>query len=429
MKKFMVRTAAFSFCLISNAYAALPTCTPKGCVTVPSFCGGFTFGLSGTFFQPSTSQLDYALFFPDFDARDASTKTPIFEDGVYKNVEPSFDTNLKASIGYIFPCYGVGTDIFVNYTTFDHENTDNFINPNPGFFNLFATLSSGSSFDPATPLTGSNELSYFDPLFTFNNVGSVTDLSAELPITAAAAQARFTYDAWDLELGQYVNIGCRYRLRAFAGLRYVNLTHHLDARYIGSTTLTNVLVTTTTTPGRANFFINGDLNVKQRTEYQGVGPRLGVNGSYHIGNGFGLVSEASVALLAGKINSQLEDVLSFVNRGVGTSGPVSGIVEIDNTIEDEISYSYPDTTRIVPNFEGKIALDYSYAVCYFMRTKVTVEGGYLVTHYWNTIDRLTGAVVSRDPMNGNEIDEDVVSRRNIIDTSYAGPYISLQIQF
>ena len=197
MKKLSIGLALICSTLSVSTFAALPTGASRFCVNVPSYCGGFTFGLAGLYLRPSTPELDYAMIFDICDCGGV-------EGGRYKSVDPKYQWGFNVNIGYVIPC--TGNDINLSYTDYN-ENEHNRVGPTDN-----------------TTILGA--LAPFD--FSTNSFATST----------ASAKATFNYQALDLEFGQAINIGCLTRFRFFGGARYSNLDNHLDATYLGNVTLT-----------------------------------------------------------------------------------------------------------------------------------------------------------------------------------------------
>ncbi len=70
--------------------------------------------------------------------------------------------------------------------------------------------------------------------------------------------------------------------------------------------------------------------VNQKSDFNGIGPRFGLTGDYHLGGGFGIIGSLSTSLLVGEIESRLhtridvEPVLPLAGEGtVDISAPVT----------------------------------------------------------------------------------------------------------
>src|SRR5262245_41212188 len=92
--------------------------TSLATLSIPSFCGGYTFGIMGLFWKFSSSQFDYALTFPHVD----KNLLPIFDNGTLHSVAGDYDWAFKANVGYLFPC--TANDINIGYTYVDADDHD-----------------------------------------------------------------------------------------------------------------------------------------------------------------------------------------------------------------------------------------------------------------------------------------------------------------
>lgn len=350
MKKVTFSLAVLLSGFVVNSYAAIPFNHSNLNVSIPVFNGGLTFGLAGLYLKPTTSELDYAVTYPAIDNTD---------NGRYQSVNADFDWGYKASIGYIFPC--TGNDVRLSYSYFNNTTKDNL------------------------------KSNHFNAALTPFEVSSGSDGILALE-TSANAKTKFKYQVADLETGQHIDLGCHAHVRAFAGLRYANLDSHLDANYF-------VLVNNLVNQNQGHM----DVFTAQNSRFQGIGPRLGMDVNYDIGNGFGIAGEVGSALLVGDIHS------NFSQRDI--------TVTSTSTIEDVFSYKIPKENRVVPNLDAKLGINYSYQFCNPTRSKLTVEAGYLVDQYFNSMDRLTSLGAASPELR----------TRHTIDTSFSGPYIGVQV--
>jgi hypothetical protein len=397
--------------LSSSALAALPNGVEDFQVNMPLFKGGFVFGAGGIYIRANTPDLQYAV---EFDS-------PARNSGRFFDVVPGYKFGYELSLGYQIPCSG--NDFKLHYLQFDEKSTEH-IGSNENFI--------ASMIAPTT-------LSFPDEFGTFSSGGVSVDLllipATTLPVNFTVSQASagdaFRQDVLDLEFGQSINVDNFIRIRLHAGLRDARIRHRQSATYIYNTTLTvensidgggigDPLTTTVT--------LTGDQlaqTVKDSSHFVGLGPRVGIDGSFHLGAGFGLVGKLSTALLVGNLstatseefsgnsNFTVTDVtITGLNPGVTLTSltvPVGTVLPINETLEN-LSVNDPSSTRIIPNIEAKMALDYSFSIrgC----STGELELGYYVTHYFNAVDRI--------PI----LD---VTQTNTLDADFRGPYLSLTI--
>lgn len=448
MKKLTLGLAVLLAGFSANSLAGLPSGTSRCDVTVPSYCGGFTFGLTGLWWRATSPQQDFATSFSDFDL--------VTLDGIgdahRHNHDHDYEWGFKANVGYVFPCSG--NDVNLTYTHWDndhraHTGDNEFVLPTPG---VIAALFD-PFFGPQIPLvSGGVALNPILPLATIlaSDTFEFTDVTSRV-----AAKSEFENHTWDLDFGQAINVGCNFKVRWFGGLRYSHLENKLDTTFETSFTGTDPLLPV---PGAAlvdttgtGLVFGGDGLIALATldttitdilhdhsKFNGIGPRFGFDLSYNFCGGFGLVGSLSAALLVGEVDSSFgERILTageFSGLGINIDG-VSGITVTDGAtiaatafdpaafdvlFADDtglVSFHHPDETRVVPNIDAKLGVDWTYQFCNCSRSKLTIEAGYLVSHYFNAIDRLS-AVEFTDPE---------FRTRQTIDTSFDGPYVSVQV--
>jgi hypothetical protein len=414
MKKLTIGLAVLLSGFAANSFAALPTGTSRYAVCVPQLCGGFTFGLYGIYWQPSTSEQDFVERF----SRDDKSGD---RDGDHHEVNPRYRWGFMANIGYVFPCSG--NDIRLGYIYYKHNHENNRDrregdddDDSVDGETFLPTISDG--WNPTH--TSTVELA---------NVASWNH-SLDTDPRHARAHTEFRLDAVDLDFGQYVNVGCNLRFRFFGGLRYARIEHRLNATFEGrhdhekddgalgipmvGTDLNNVAV---------DFDVDGDIreHVHQRSEFNGIGPRLGVNAGYHVGGGFGVVGELSTSLLVGRekhhIHDRFEEELKFEAKALHESTLFDLDTEYRDNNEWERNLNFNHRTRVVPNIDAKLGIDYTYQFCNCSHTKLTIEAGWYVSEYFDSAERSSSAA----------IDHPEFRPRRTLDTSFQGPYVGVQV--
>lgn len=354
MKKLTLSLAVLLAGALSNSYAAPFNTNSKFDVKVPCYKGGLTFGLAGLYLQPSSSELDYAVAFPT--TGDLNTAT-------FHSVEPDYGWGYQVSLGYVFP--GTGNDVKLTYTSLNASTKDSF-----------------------TSTSFAGTIAEFAPFF---------DGPISFVPTSAEAKVKHNLEVIDLDAGQHIVIGCNTELRMFGGLRYVDLHSRFDANYFADVDITvdedTVIVD------------NLSLLTRQKSHFKGIGPRIGTDLHYNLGSGFGVVGQAASALVIGDINSNQSAVINVVDADTG-----------DVLFNEGISSKFSKERRVVPNLTGKLGLDYSYEFCNPTRTRLTLEAGYLVDTYFNSVDRVNTNGI--DPAN---------RARHSIDTTFSGPYVGIQV--
>lgn len=454
-----IKKLSICFTLLVTAYtsasfAAYSTVDSKYNVSIPSFTGSFIFGVYGLYWRPSVSQLDDAILYPSSIAIE-DTETTDLVGGRYHSVDPHYNWAYKLDARYVFAF--TGNDVALAYTRYNDssmsevKNSSNLIIPSVGsafsaalgrseipvFIPLPPTITLTGFSITATPITVTIPISAFFAPFI------VGELDAD-DIDFVRANSSYQNRVWDLDFGQYINVGANLCLRLFGGIRYANLKHRLDVQYDAhSTQLAFAFVPSIQLPQTDSaisvlipFNVASALIdvVNQKSHFNGVGPRLGFDASYYLGGGVGVVGSLSTSLLVGEIDNSLQE--RIIVNATATFIPPAAIMttdsdspEITSTSEVSVttllapevvtdsSFKYPDQTRIVPNFDAKLGLNFTYQFHSAPNTQLSVEGGYMISHYFHSVDILSGI--------GGAAPE--LFSRHTINTNFFGPYIGVQV--
>ncbi len=328
-------------------YAATPTDAAPFQVAVPYLQSGLQLMLEGLYLKPTNNNVDYATI-GSISSSSSDTGTV---SGSNRVIQPNYNFGFRVGLGYVFP--SSGNDAQLNWTHF-YKNSD----------------------DSAT--AGSNQFISALPTSDVFGNGNINGTQ----ITAStSANMKFRLDNIDLDTGQYLDIGTRLQTRLFAGLRLTHLKNNITDNYSGIP-----LLVPTTFATESNTY---------NSKFNGIGPRFGVDTSYHVTHCFGVAAHAAVALLVGKIDSDS----SFVNTAANADGATT---TTSSTITDS-------SHQIVPNLDGKLGVNYSYL--FRNTTAINAELGYQVSYYKDAVNWL-------QPSGGTEFDS----------AAFDGPYLSLNIK-
>ncbi len=146
-------------------------------------------------------------------------------------------------------------------------------------------------------------------------------------LTSSNEKVKLRYQVADFEAGYNWTMGQNSNLRLFGGVRFAHFNQTANASLDGTTTISGY----------------DHVGGKRKTTFWGVGPRLGVNGTFGLGNsGFNLFGSLSGAMLYGKYKD---------SHSVGASG-----------LATPTGTSYTDRSKHkwVPNAEGEVGVGYNF---------------------------------------------------------------------
>ena len=261
--------------------------------------------------------------------------------------QPSLDGNRLASENSFYSPIGTGNTTFGKNPQYAwgfflegsyHFNTGNDLNLNWYHINK----SNHRTFDTVGPI--SNGI-----------VDIITDVIAgpgsEIGVVGAPASVSVSphWDAVNLEFGQHVDFGEFKSIRFHGGAQYARLTGKTSVN--GDFTLTQAGVP---------VFGPIDFAFAAAPTYNGFGPRVGADLAYDWDNGLGIYATAASALLAGS-SKYSNSFTSFNPPGFSASG---------------------SKTLVVPELEGKLGIDYTYALA---QGDLTLDAGWMWINYFNVL--------------------------------------------
>ncbi len=201
-----------------------------------------------------------------------------------------------------------------------------------------------------------------------------------------AGSAQTEFDAVNLDVGYSFCRDCMVGLRTFAGVQYARIGQDVTGTFQNPAGTASMSSTT-------------------NSLFTGIGPRLGLRGDYAIGQ-FELIGEIAAAVLVGTEKSSI----GFTTINANLAGP------------NNQSLTSPDSTRVVPSMDAKVAAAYKFAPSSYGQFKVEV--GYRGSVYFDAVSRyeLTQVPTSLTlPPNGIYLATQDHVRSNF--TSH-GPYVT-----
>jgi hypothetical protein len=195
---------------------------------------------------------------------------------------------------------------------------------------------------------------------TSANDSLVTSTFSGLPYVNAEGKTETSYDAGDLTFGQKLDVGSRIRLHPFMGLRYARINTIDTGNYNSGDDLVSF-------PGFEDVSYAGES--KLENTFTGIGPRFGSDAQINLGQGFSVRGRLGLSALIGSNK--------VVNNGNFTIFNDAG--DVDTTFA--ASNKNDSQTRVVPELDGRLGLNYTYDFDSSMA--LGVEAGWQATNYFN----------------------------------------------
>lgn len=157
-----------------------------------------------------------------------------------------------------------------------------------------------------------------------------------------------SFDAVNLDAGHTFCAECFFQFRAFGGVEVARIGQNLSGLFQSPEGLASSANTVT-------------------SRFTGAGPRVGVKGQYALGD-FQLIGEVAGAALIGTAQSRIDFT---------TVSPALGI--------NNQSLTSPNTTRVVPSLDARLASAYTFAPTAY--GLFNVELGYKVAVYFDAVNQ------------------------------------------
>jgi len=228
------------------------------------------------------------------------------------NVDPDYEFGLLASLGYVFDNTANAVELAYR-GLFDSSSTSS------------ASVTGGDVILPQFPEDGFDE---------------------------AKSKLEYEYHSVDLMFSQFMNLGEHVQVRFSAGASYVDLEQKQSSDF-GLSLVPSVAYNETT-----------------KSEYTGFGPRVGIDGRYDFGQGFGILAGGSAAYYLGDLDTKFS-IIDIGSGGMAT-------IDLKNNKSD----------HSVTNLRGHVAVDYVYFLDNEQRSTVGIEVGYMSDWY----DDIVGSI-------------------------------------
>jgi len=184
------------------------------------------------------------------------------------------------------------------------------------------------------------------------------------------------WDAVNGELGQFVDFSANKKIRFHGGFQFASIKRSFHA-FAGDIDV-----------GDDDVFASFNAS----NQYNGFGPRTGIDMNYVFGNGFGIYAKAATAILVGTAKNSYDlDVAVLEER--------NGNLEFG--LDVDVGGS---RTAIVPELEAKLGANYTYAMA---QGDLTLDAGYMWFNYFHALNP-------------------TVLQQTAVDFGAAGPYFGLK---
>lgn len=353
-----VSLALVALGLSASAYAAhpvdemLPAAPPVVCVTIPQQIGSWAIGVEALYQATANGDFNYATT-----AGSVTTVAPTVIlteiDTKTHAVKPNSGWGWEVDVAYLFP--GNGNDVELSWK---HLNTSE----------------SKRIFQNGNFVFGP---SVFTPV-VFGFDGGWDE-----------AQGKTTndYNHVDLVFGQKMDFAQKVTLRAFGGLRYASIDQKDRGNYFAFE------------DDGAGGVDTVDLFTRAKSDFQGIGPRAGMDAKVRLGGNFSLVGTFGGSLLVGQRDQKANFDLVLFDDSLN----VLTEVDINSKIRNE--------TRVVPELDARLGLNFAWA--FNPDAALEVELGYEAINYFDVKNTSAVSYV------------DTISHDN--DFGIYGPYLRLQL--
>lgn len=279
------------------------------------------------YLQPHTGNLNYAVF--------VSGTQPYYQSWHYQALKPDYSPGFEVGGHYRLP-----DEHYQASLGWIHLNTRD------------------ASFKQAARTTDLSTIEFVSPPFEQS--------PPVFGIKRADSSVTFDFDSIALNAARLFEPHPKLRARLFGGINVLKIKQKLTTVFSDMVGVPGTDYSYALAPDPAFSF-----QLQNTSDYLGVGPDLGFNVAYTVTHGIGILGEFLGTLTAG--NMSIHDRFTSTSTRLTTLGIGTSHQEI----------TVPDTTQVVPGFDGKLGLFYNYTGVNI--PKFNVELGYRFASYINGI--------------------------------------------
>ncbi len=325
--------------------------------TIPTTKPGLAVSLTGMYLEPDANNLTYAIY---------TTPLPLpAPNWSQQTVEPGFS-----------PAFDLG----LQYTLADGNDQVNvdWLHLSTSNFNSIGPAASGDSIAPPY---------YFGP-----DAQSLVD-------SAANSTVQFNVDDVNLSFGHLANVTNHIQIEPFFSINTAELKEDINTNFTGK-------------DGTANHYAYS-ITTTNDSQFTGIGPRIGLNGSYFVTNHLAVNAEFAASILAGSM--QTNSTFYSYDARPGTNNNVT------TTLADTTQ------TQLVPEVDSNIAVSYTIPFN-TAGSNLNIAVGYLFEAYINGIHQVVPTALVNNAFNNGTIAIETEGQVNS-DLTMNGPYLKLAYTF
>ncbi len=322
--------------------------------------GIFTVGAAFLYAEPANGDFLYAN---TFDSGNVN-----FQGHKARSNDPSFDWGYRININYAMA--GDSPDFSLSWTNLDTSDTDS---------TSFVGYTFGNNGAPSA-----NVLNFIDTFVPFTGAGPAS-VSFFAGVDSVSARTEYDYTNVDLVMGKEFVLQNRYHFHPFAGIHYAEIEAKDRVNYINST------------PASGSLPLHSQVVVKN--EFNGIGPRAGLDGAMEISNGFSFVASAAGSLVIGDF-----DWKAMASSFTYTNDAVSSVDHGESKNHNE--------NIIVPQVDYRVAVNYAHE--FSPETMLNAELGWNGMHYFDVMDKSLARA-------------HFGTVGNMSDWAFQGPYLKLAV--
>jgi Legionella pneumophila major outer membrane protein precursor len=319
-------------------------------IGIPNLAPGMQFHAGPLFLKPSADNLGYAvLTTEENEASPVPLATPLWQ---VETLNPSFSPGFEVGANYTFA--ESGQDFQANWQHLRSTTSSS----------AAVAQESGQWISPFSQ-TGPPTAADYQDLLTHDGVND---------LLSATGQVKFSYDAVNLDFGQYVRFGPALAFRMFAGLSYANLQERMVSSFFGAPPAPDAVFPES---------VPLELSLNNTSSFWGIGPRFGFEAARETPSGFRFTGQLAGALLIGQTQPA-----QYLFTATAPDLALVGIPVNEERISSD------RFTQVV--YAGDAKLGIGYARSLSGGSVLTVDGGYLAAIYLN-------------PFSGYETNENILA--------------------